>query len=472
MKVLDKIACERYVNRLVEGGVEARSVVIRQDGREVFSRSWSPFETSHVHPLYSATKSFTSVGIGLLVGDGLVDVSQPWISWFPEYDGAVAGEWLREATVRDLLTMTFGQDSVPVVHGDDDWACNVLGKEASSRPGTTFYYNSMCSHLLSLLVEKISGQSLADLLGERLFEPLGIKDWWWERDRHGHSTGGFGLHLSTPDLASFGQCLLDQGAYGGRQVIPAEWVREATRRQVETSDAYPVAMTEDRNGYGYQFWMCAEGGFRSAGLFGQVCYVRPEDRIVLATSCSTSGSKAVLDPFYKTLREVAAGSAGLRETTGEEGIPTLDGLAVGGVASPRLWGVHEALENYAGVSALGFSFANGILALEIVCGRQAFSVRASFGRWLAQKDGVGGFSSFLTHDAELDDPPAWDTTTLYACYAWEGPSTLRVRARSLDSTRRYEMAISLDGAYATLSYEVGGLVGTNETALVSVPLAQ
>ena len=159
--------------------------------------------------------------------------------------------------------------------------------------------------------------------------------------------------------------------------------------------------------------------YRCGSEFRRLCQGVPGVLSVAPTSlpCSTSGSKAVLDPFYKTLREVAAGSAGLRETTGEEGIPTLDGLAVGGVASPRLWGVHEALENYAGVSALGFSFANGILALEIVCGRQAFSVRASFGRWLAQKDGVGGFSSFLTHDAELDDPPAWDTTTLYACYA-------------------------------------------------------
>ena len=72
-----------------------------------------------------------------------------------------------------------------------------------------------------MLVQRVSGQRLADFLSKRLFEPLGIRRWWWEEDRRGHSTGGFGLHLSTPDLARFGQCLLDGGTWEGRRVIPA-----------------------------------------------------------------------------------------------------------------------------------------------------------------------------------------------------------------------------------------------------------
>ena len=111
----------------------------------------------------------------------------------------------------------------------------VLHREFDWKPGEVFHYDSLCSHLLSMLVQRISGTKESDYLAERLFTPLGIRNWWWEEDQAGHTTGGFGLHLSTPDLAKFGQCLLDGGKWRGEQIIPAEWVAEATKIQMETS---------------------------------------------------------------------------------------------------------------------------------------------------------------------------------------------------------------------------------------------
>ncbi|MCH3948182.1 MAG: beta-lactamase family protein [Olsenella sp.] len=282
--------------------VEVRSLVVRQDGDVVFSHATAPFPLDHVHPLYSVTKSFTSCAVGMLVEQGAVDINAPWVSYLPEYGAKALDSRFCEVSVRDLLTMQLGQDAEPQLQGDDDWALGVAGKPLANDLGTAFFYNSLCSHLLSILVERVSGQTLDRFLEKRLFEPLGISRWWWEHDRQGHATGGFGLHLSTPDLAKFGQCLLDGGTWEGRRVVPSDWVREATRKQVETRPFYPDSSTEDRNGYGYQYWMCAGGGFRCSGLWGQLCYVLPEQRLVVASSSATSGSKPVMDALYDVLR--------------------------------------------------------------------------------------------------------------------------------------------------------------------------
>lgn len=298
----NEVTGERLLALLRKRGVEVRSLVVRQDGGVVFSHATAPFPLEHVHPLYSVTKSFTSCAVGMLVEQGAVDINAPWVSYLPEYGAKALDARFCRVSVRDLLTMQMGQDAEPQLQGGDDWALGVAGKPFAHDPGTVFFYNSLCSHLLSVLVQRISGETLDRFLAKRLFEPLGISKWWWEHDRQGHATGGFGLHLSTPDLAKFGQCLLDGGIWEGRRVVPGDWVREATRKQVETRPFYPDSSTEDRNGYGYQFWMCAGGGFRCSGLWGQLCYVLPEQRLVVAASSSTSGSKPIMDALYDVLR--------------------------------------------------------------------------------------------------------------------------------------------------------------------------
>ena len=92
-------------------GVEVRSVVVRQDGEVVFEHAAAPFSLEHVHPLYSVTKSFTSVAVGMLVNEGRLSLADRWISYFPEYEGEIADERFRNVTVRNLLTMTMGQES-------------------------------------------------------------------------------------------------------------------------------------------------------------------------------------------------------------------------------------------------------------------------------------------------------------------------------------------------------------------------
>ena len=138
--------------------MEVRSVVVRQDGEVVFEHAAAPFALEHVHPLYSVTKSFTSVAIGMLVNEGRLSLADRWISYFPEYEGEIADERFRNVTVRNLLTMTMGQESdLSYIGVGDDWAHEVLHREFDWKPGEVFHYDSLCSHLLSMLVQRISG---------------------------------------------------------------------------------------------------------------------------------------------------------------------------------------------------------------------------------------------------------------------------------------------------------------------------
>lgn len=482
----DRSCGTRYLELLRKRGIEVRSVVVRQDGEVAFAHSSAPFALDQVHPLYSVTKSFTSCAVGMLEAEGKIVLSRPWISYFPEYAPDVADPRFLDVTVRDLLTMQMGQDAEPALAGDDDWAKGVAGKPLAHDPGSVFFYNSLCSHLLSMLVERVSGMPEDAFLARRLFAPLGIVHWWWEHDRHGHATGGFGLHLATPDLAKFGQCLLDGGRWEGRQLIPRAWVAAATTRQAETAPFYPASATEDRNGYGYQFWMCAGGGFRCAGLFGQLCYVLPEEHLVVAASSSTTGSKPLMDALYDVLGiapywRPALPQAALAhelEGAGSEDlscIPCLQGLPRSPFVPIPAEGILRPLDGAQGFTSLRIAASEGAvpeLLVELERGGETFSMQAGYGTWRKLEAGrrpVGSLFPFAAESSEIAAPPSWAAEAAFGSFAWISPSTLLVETRELDSTRRCTVQISFDGNHIVASVSAEGMLsGASPSSYVLV----
>lgn len=449
--LFDEGLCNRYLEELRNCGVEVRSIVVRQNGDVVFERSLKPFRLDAVHPLYSVTKSFTSVAVGFLVEEGRIDIKRPWIDWFPEYESLAADKRFFKVTVEHLLTMQMGQNSdISFLGTEDDWALEAVARELDWEPGTHFHYDSLCSHLLSLLVERVSGIKEADFLDRMLFRPLGITQWWWEEDNQSHSTGGFGLHLSTRDLSKFGQCLLDNGMWNGKQVIPRNWIEEATKKQVETRPFYPEDATEDNNGYGYQFWMSRGGGYRCSGLFGQLCYIRPEDRTVIAVSASTTGSKALLDPLYRVI-----GSGDKAPSELIDALPTLSGDGRGGrISETAVCGEHKFEKNIYGLESFEVVASESTTILTLKRDGEEYRVSASYGAWnenAPDSKSVGELFQFSTHEGEKDEAPGWDLRKQFACYAWESPTVLVLQTRELDFTRRCEIRITVSGNYSCMS---------------------
>jgi hypothetical protein len=149
--------------------------------------------------------------------------------------------------------------------------------------------------MLSAIVQRVTGQPVDDYLGPRLFEPLGIADYDWQRDPDGVCSGGNGLSMRPHDLLSFGVLLLNNGIWNGRQILPTGWVQKASAAHVSrdiggASEATYTGPPEVSR-YGYQFWISEDGIYSASGIFGQECVVFPDDgAVVVATGAMGGGT--------------------------------------------------------------------------------------------------------------------------------------------------------------------------------------
>ena len=183
-------------------------------------------------------------------------------------------------------------------HPESSWARGILAESVVHQPGTHFLYNTGGTYLLSAIVQKVTGSNLLDYLQPRLFTPLGIENPSWEFNPDGVVTGGFGLNITTNELARFGQLYLQKGVWQGKQLLPAGWVEEASASHVSNG----TNPTSDwAQGYGYQFWRCQHGAYRGDGAFGQYCVIMPEQDAVLVITAALPDMQLPLNAVWKHL---------------------------------------------------------------------------------------------------------------------------------------------------------------------------
>ena len=442
---------QRFLSNLKESGVETHAITVYQHGKKKYNKAFSPYSIHVVHPVYSVTKSFTSVAFGYLWKEKNISLDTPWISFFPEYE-QYADPTFSKVTLRHLLTMTMGHDSEAMVKGDDDWILNNVQKKFAYPPGTHFFYNSMCSYLIGRLVEKETHQQLSEWLKPRLFEPLGIHDYWWEKDHAGHELGGFSLHLKTEDLAKFGECVRRGGVWKGKEIIPGDWLKLALSKQVDNNYAYPSVRSENRQGYGFYFWMCTHKGVRCSGLHGQLCFIQPENELVIAMSNATTGSQIILNNLFKAMYE----SAKTEKKISFNILPP-SGKAHSPYEKEWLNKTYTALENPAGLESLKLRIWKDALRIQIRQKGKMFTFSARNGKWNEGKNTLAGYSSFYSADAMSMKPPRAYQRPMYASYAWVTPTTLQIAARAEDCSSTYTWVIKFDSQYAILDFQVSAL---------------
>ena len=301
-------ACENdsATNRL-KGYVHG--FVILRHGRMVAEGTWAPQNTlEEPHMLYSHSKSFASTAIGFLVDDGKIDLDRRVISFFPDKTPEAPSENLRQVRVRDLLTMNLGADHTDAERDDNngDWVKALLHNNIDREPGTGFKYDSGATHLLSAIVERVSGKPLMEFLKERLFDPIGMTSPWSTVSPTGIACGGWGMNMTTRDIARFGQFLLQEGCWNGQQLLSREWVRLATARQTWSGGIVVQSQTigsgSDWNqGYGFQFWRCRHGAYRADGASGQLTVVFPEQDAVVSVNAGLDDMQRELNLIWEHL---------------------------------------------------------------------------------------------------------------------------------------------------------------------------
>lgn len=250
------------------------SLLVVKDGMVILEATAPGYDINTYHLSYSMSKTVTGIGIGCLVDDGKLDPDTHLRAIFPEY--TLTDRRTGEITVRELLTMRTG---IPFAEAgsvtSEKWTEDYLASKPDFTPGTAFAYNSMNSYILARIIERISGMPADEFIDRRLFSPLGIKNYLWEKSPEGTIKGGWGLYLSAESWAKIGWMMLSEGEFFGKRILSPEWVKEST----EAHSMTPVG-TGDFN-YGYHLWVSRTGSdFLFNGMLGQNVWVSPKDRMV------------------------------------------------------------------------------------------------------------------------------------------------------------------------------------------------
>jgi CubicO group peptidase (beta-lactamase class C family) len=309
-----------FLKKAREKNQELHSIMILKGGKIIFERWWEPYAPQYRHELYSLSKSFTSVAVGMASDEGLLTadtlLSDIFTDEFEKFGSRIDGR-VKRMTVKNLLTMSTGMEN-EYWAGDGPEENNIvsfLTGAVTDDPGRTFRYSTIATYMLSAAITRLTGKTLAEYLDPRLFTPMGINRDWLIDEKTGLSMGGYGLSVTTEDIAKLGQMLLQKGMWEGKRLVSENWIREATRKQISNGNGDgDWAM-----GYGYQFWQCKpEGVFRGDGMYGQLCVVVPSEGIVIAVTENVADMQLILDLLWEMLEDIktlpAGGEAGESDT--------------------------------------------------------------------------------------------------------------------------------------------------------------
>jgi len=281
----------RMVQHIEENDLAIDSIIIYKDGTIPFETYFDPYNNNYSHNLKSTSKGVISALVGIAMREGYIEsLDESVVAYFPEY--ASSDPKLSEITIRDLLTMSSGLkwsenglNSMYTFFVSKRIVPRVLNLPVVVEPGTTFNYNTGLTHLLSAIISRASGMSTLEFAEEYLFNPLDIRNVQWDQDRNGVYIGGSELFMTPRAMTKFGVMYLQNGMYSGRQVVPAEWVRESTSTQIEGS--FHGAQVQ----YGYLWWLDVgnqlftylddEDAFLALGSHGQRIFIQPDLNMVV-----------------------------------------------------------------------------------------------------------------------------------------------------------------------------------------------
>ncbi len=421
---------------------EIHSVIVMRHGKVIGEIHPAPFKAEYGHTLFSCSKTFTSAAVGIAIGEHRLKLTDRLATFFPEYLPKDVGEWLSDITIEDLLTMRSGFVAFDKVRSEHlDWIRTYLNHPMNAKPGTKFQYDSLDTYLLSAIIQKVTGVTLLEYLKPRLFEPLRIDRVKWEVSPEGVNTGGWGLYLQSESLAKFGQLLLQQGAWEGRQLIPAEWVKAMMAPHVEDF-------------YGYQMWMCEwPEAARADGAYGQYIIVNPrQDMVVVVTQCLKGNGKKerslVKDVLFpgivpsSTGKSLTPGKAynRLKKKQSAYTLPFLDGKKSSRQMGAHLNKVYRLDRNPLGWKQITFLAPQQMEVVDSV-GRKGI-IEMGFRQW---KTSPIGFYPQNPRGTTLNCFSTLSFPFLASsCYAWQGDE-LVIKTHFVDWVTAIELRLRFEG---------------------------
>jgi CubicO group peptidase (beta-lactamase class C family) len=220
--------------------------------------------------IMSIGKSIVALAVGTLIDEGKIpSVDMPIYHLYPEW---YQGE-KEKITLRMVMNHTSGLQVIPEgneISRAPDCIQLALCAELSDSPGQRFFYNNKAVNILSGVIYRVTGQPVDDYVKYKLFEPLGIKEFGWNRDKAGNPRSSGGVQMRIKDLHKLAQLVMNRGKWQGKRIISESWLKEMLTPCVESQ--YKC---------GLLWWIYTNPQVYAAqGYLGQWLYILPEKKII------------------------------------------------------------------------------------------------------------------------------------------------------------------------------------------------
>lgn len=453
---------------------EFHSFMFLRRGKVIAQGWWNPYAPDLRHSLYSCSKSFTSTAVGFAVSEKLLSINDKVISFFPGSLPDSIKTYLASLTVKDLLTMSVGQEPDPTAQlamGSDNWVKDFLALPIKYAPGSKFLYNTMASYMLSAIVQKVTGQKEIDYLRPRLFAPLGITGMDWEVNTQGINTGGWGLRLKTEDLAKIGQLYLQKGMWNGKQILPKEWVEEATTFKIDQAPGVPQTKKDSSDwmqGYCYQFWRCRHNAFRADGAFGQYIIVMPDQDAVIVITSETPDMQDELNLVWKYLlpgmQPQALGLDKSAETNLKKHLAALKLPPLSSTTNdnPTLSRTFKIDKNELNIGSISLNSSGKFCDFTLNVDTARYTFKLASGKWLAGETKMQG--PYLLLNAK-EDFSMLSPYKVEGSYGWQDINTLKLKLRYIESPHTEIITLHLNGEQLNADVEYSFNYGSKKISL-------
>ncbi|MEQ9305291.1 MAG: serine hydrolase [Marinoscillum sp.] len=274
-------------------------LVVIKDHKLVVEWYYNTYWRNQILDIRSAGKSITSLLLGVAIKEGLVqNLEQNVYSFFPKEKYPDINEDYKRVKISHLLDMSSGLDAdsndgqTPghVGHwaGRDEWVEYILTIPLANEPGEKWLYADINAALIGAIIEETSGLSLRDFAKNKVFEPLGITQFYWYTNAANQTIAAGTLYLTTLDFAKLGVLVANNGKWSNEQIVDPNYIKELIARKTsdltsywELTDSYGMLWYKKRrtvNGNNFDYlWASGRGG-------NQLIVIPDENMVIALTS--------------------------------------------------------------------------------------------------------------------------------------------------------------------------------------------
>ncbi len=293
-KNMDSDKLEEMLEFIDDENSNYDSIVLVRHGYIILEKYYFSYGPDDIHHLWSTTKSFISALVGIALDEGLIgSLNDKMLDYFPNKTISSYEPRRENITIEHLLTMSSGIAwdfylHQAIFNGHEDPVEFALNLPLNFEPGSQFEYINGGPHVLSGIIHEVVDSTVEDYAIEKLFNPIGVKDFLWRKDQQNVTQGSYALNLKPRDCARFGYLYLNNGTWDNHQVIPSDWIRKSTEEYWNLTSEVS---------YGYLWWIYPYNNcFATRGYEEQNIFVLPEYDIVFVTTGKSPSSS--VDPRY------------------------------------------------------------------------------------------------------------------------------------------------------------------------------